>query len=509
MSSAIDRAGTSESRMSEGIGDASSNIPGAPIAKEAPTPYISAAGTSASAPEPSVKAIPGGLGGRWGVLRNKHYRNVWIASFVSNCGNWMEMVGVQWAMATSTLQPEWIDSGRPGATIMMGYLAAAQTGPIMLLGLLGGVVADRVDRRNLLLYTQALMMVIAGVLCIEGYRGAINPYVLIGLGLLNGIVMAFNMPAWQVLTPRLVPRDQLTDAIVLNGLQFNMSRVLGPALAGWLMSLLGAPGLFLINTLSFLVVIGAVATTPKAPPPRDEDANPWRLILEAFRFSFRKPGPRALVLAIAVFSMFATPLLRMMPIIVQEVYAEKADSFGLLLAIMGAGAVTGALSIKRVPAWYPRHHLIPFSVMMGGIMTGLTSTAPSLLWAAAPMFFCGLFWMWTFNSSFAALQLLVEDRMRGRIMSIANVVSFGAMPIGALLCGVIGDALPQHYAHGTRTQIGMVALAAILVCCGVVMLIWRTPEVDGMERPAIVPKNLAKRLIRGVTAGEHRRRANG
>jgi MFS family permease len=511
MSSAIDRAIVPESQRGDGTADTSSRIPGAPIAHEGPTAQMSAAGTAAGAPEPSVKRIPGGLGGRWGVLRNRHYRNVWIASFVSNCGNWMEMVGVQWAMEQSTGAAEWASAGRPGSAIMMGYLAAAQTGPIMLLGLLGGVVADRVDRRNLLLYTQTMMMVIAGALCVEGYRGAINPYVLIALGFLNGVVMAFNMPAWQVLTPRLVPRAELADAIVLNGLQFNMSRVLGPALAGALMSLpsLGAPGLFLINTLSFLVVIGTVATTPKAPPPRDDEANPWALILEAFRFSFRKPGPRALVLAIALFSMFATPILRMLPIFVDEVYHENAKSFGLLLAIMGAGAVTGALSIKRVPAWYPRHHLIPLSVMMGGVMTGLTAAAPSLPWASIPMYFCGLFWMWTFNSSFAALQLLVEDRMRGRIMSIANVVSFGAMPIGALMCGVIASVLPEHHAHGVRTQIGMVVLAGILVCCGVVMLIWRTPEVDGMERPATTPKNLAKRLVRGVTAHEHRRRAKG
>ncbi len=462
-----------------------------------------AAGASESGsgvPEPALRR-----GSSWSVLRHRHYRNVWGASFVSNCGGWMEMVGVQWAMAQSTLAPEWVDAGRPGATIMMGYLAAAQTGPIMLLGLLGGVVADRVDRRNLLVSTQAMMMLIAGALCVEAYRGAINPYVLILLGLLNGIVMAFNMPAWGVLTPRLVPRHELADAIVLNGLQFNMSRVVGPALAGWSMALVGAGGLFLMNTLSFLVVIGAVMTTPKAPAPQRDGASPWAQLLESFRFTFREPGPRALILAIAIFSMFATPLLRMMPIIVQEVYREKADTFGLLLAIMGAGAVTGALSIKRVPPWYPRHHLIPLSVLLGGAMTGLTAGAPSLAWAAAPMFLCGLFWMWTFNSSFAALQLLVEDRMRGRVMSIANVLSFGAMPVGALMCGVIGDALPERYTHGDRTQVGMVSLAVMLVGAGLVMLIWRTPEVDGMARRGAPPRNLARRLVHGVTASAHRR----
>jgi len=497
----VDSSGLSEAAHATAQSDP---LPSALGAQESLAGASGATERASVSPEPALRT-----GSSWSVLRHRHYRNVWGASFISNCGGWMEMVGVQWAMAQSTLAPDWVNANRPGATIMMGYLAAAQTGPIMALGLLGGVVADRVDRRNLLIYTQAMMMVIAGALCVEAFRGAINPWVLILLGLLNGIVMAFNMPAWGVLTPRLVPRHQLADAIVLNGLQFNMSRVVGPALAGWFMAWLGAPALFLLNTLSFLVVIGAVMTTPKAPPPREQGASPWAQLLEACRFSFREPGPRALILAIATFSMFATPLLRMMPIIVQEVYRDKADTFGMLLAIMGAGAVTGALSIKRVPPWYPRHHLIPLSVLLGGVMTGLTAAAPSLPWAAAPMYFCGLFWMWTFNSSFAALQLLVEDRMRGRVMSIANVVSFGAMPIGALLCGVIGDVLPERYTHGDRTQVGMVSLAVLLVGAGLAMLIWRTPEVDGMPRAKASPRNLFTRLHRGVTATTHRYAAMG
>lgn len=418
----------------------------------------------------------------------------------------MEMVGVQWSMAQATLAPEWTSTNRPGAPIMMGYLAAAQMAPILSLGLLGGVVADRVDRRNLLAVTQFFMMLVAAALCVTAFRGGTSPITLIVLGFLNGIAVAFNLPAWGVLTPRLVPRADLADAIVLNGLQFNMSRVVGPAAAGVLMGWLGAPALFLINTLSFVGVIVAVALTPAAPPPPHDGSRPWRQIAEAFSFSFKSRGPRALILAILIFSLLGTPLLRMMPIIVSEVYHERADGFGTLLAIMGAGAVTGALTIKRVPEWYPRHHLIPFSVLMGGIMTGLTAAAPSLWIASVPMFVCGLFWMWTFNSSFAALQMLVDDRMRGRVMSIANVLSFGAMPVGAVICGGIGEWVSGKKGDGFGTQIGMVALAATLAISGLAMLTWRTPEIDSLG-PGEAGFERRPGLMRGLTARGHRRRA--
>jgi MFS family permease len=390
---------------------------------------------------------------------------------------------------------------------MMGYLAAAQMAPVLLLGLVGGVVADRVDRRNLLVVTQFIMMLVAAALCVTAFRGT-SPITLIALGFLNGIAVAFNLPAWGVLTPRLVARSELSDAIVLNGLQFNMSRVVGPAAAGLLMGWAGAPTLFVINTLSFVGVIIAVAFTPAAPPPPHDGSHPWKQIKEAFRFSFHSRGPRALILAILIFSLLGTPLLRMMPIIVSEVYHEQADSFGILLAVMGAGAVTGALTIKRVPPWYPRHHLIPLSVLMGGVTTGLTAAAPSLALACIPMFICGLFWMWTFNSSFAALQMLVDDRMRGRVMSIANVLSFGAMPVGAIICGGIGELVSGRKGDGFGTQIGMVALAVALAVAGLIMLTWRTPEVDGLA-PADPGYERRPGLLRGLTAASHRFRAAG
>lgn len=450
------------------------------------------------------------------VLRHTHFRNVWIAAFISSLGGWMEIVGVQWAMAQATLADAWVSADRPGATIMMAYLAAAQLLPQLFLGVAGGVLADVVDRKKLLLITQAARMIVAAALCVLAFRGVINPWLLIVLGCLDGIAMAFNIPAWQVLTPRLVPREDLTAAITLNGLQFNLARALGPAVGGVLLGFYGPWLLFLLNAISYVFVIVAVMITPDAPPPpREPDKSPWALVREAWHYLLHHRAPLYLILAISIFSMLATPLLRMMPILVKETYIPGAEehlqekAYGALLGSMGAGAVAGALLIKRIPIWYPRHHFIPMSITGCGLMLCWYSASTNLLMAGVSVFLTGIFWMWAFNASFSALQLLVEDRIRGRVLAIGNTISFGCMPLGAFIAGAIGDHAANYNIAGRTgpglgAQVGLGSVSLALVFVGLAMLTWRVPEIDGLKqgddgydrRPG---------LLRGLLATAHRR----
>lgn len=416
----------------------------------------------------------------------------------------MEMVGVQWVMAQACLAASWIETGRPGAPVMMGYLAVAQTGPMLVLGLLGGVVADRVNRRKLLLFTQFLLMLVAAVLTWETFAGRSTPWMLMAVSAATGIIMVFNVPAWQVLTPRLVPRDELTNAITLNGVAFNMARVIGPALAGLLLDRFGAVTLFLLNTLSFLGCLAGIWTTPDAPaPPRDKDRHAAAEMWEGCRYVFGDVALRRLILSVVIFSALGTPMLRMMPILVSEVYHAAEKTFGVLLAIMGIGAVVGGFSLRLVPAWYPKHHLIPLSIMLGGLCIGLYSMSPDTLTAGITVFLSGFFWMWSFNSAFAALQLLVEDQMRGRALALCNVLSFGSMPLGALAAGYIGEFVSGRENDGFGTQVGLGLLAAVLTVSGLVMLIWRTPEIDGVK-PGEPLHERRRSLIAGITASAHK-----
>ncbi len=443
--------------------------------------------------------------GLWrGVLRHAAFRRVWLGAMISSIGTWMEGLGVQWLMAEKT-----------GSTVMLGALAAAQLGPMLVLGMLGGLATDRLDRRKLLLVTQSVMMVIAVLLAVASATGRASPEVLLALGLLNGIAMAFNTPAWQVLTPRLVPRDELHRAIALQGMQFNLARVVGPALAGVLLAQTSATVLFALNAISFVAVLAAIASTAPAPAPAGPAPAMRAQVVEAMRFVFGRRGPRALFAMLVLLSSLAAPLQRMLPLFVSDVFHGGEADYGLLLGLFGAGAVLGGLTLGRWPAWYPRHHLVPLALTLTGASMTLFCATRSLTLAGLWIFLAGTTWIWAFSSMMTAVQLLVSDSMRGRVLSVTNMAMFGAMPVGSLLAAVLGERLVV-WLHGwidigplgmTAVQLGVGSMALLLTLCGVVLLVFRTPEIDEPEPGAVVPPR-ARSLWRGVTAVAHRPRSS-
>jgi len=460
---------------------------------------------------PAATVEEGGGGAsasRWGVLRHTHFRTIWIASFGSYMGGWFEYVGTQWIVASKTDSLLW-----------MSWIGAAQLFPCLLFGLFGGVVADRVNRKKLLIVTQVAMMLIAIGFAAVVYLDVAEPWVLLLLSLAQGIAIAFNMPAWQVLTPRLVPRADLVAAITLQGISFNVARAIGPSLGGVIMGATNATALFAINAASFIGVMIAVLRTPDAPAPVSDGKGLWDLqkvwsdTKEAIRFVFLSRGPRAAFLASVVFGLLATPVLRFLPLFVKNVYGLQEKTFGIMTGIMGAGAVTGGLLLRKVPKWYPKHHLIPLSVTMGGLWILLFAIEDNAYVAGVFMFFVGVFWMWSFNTSMAAMQLLVEDSMRGRVMSVLNTAALGLMPLGSFLATGAGDAgaaivrhaAPVYWTAGLAAQMGIAFVATLLMGAGGVMLIWRTPEVDGLK-PGDPGYDRKPGLVRGITGATHRPR---
>lgn len=435
---------------------------------------------------------------RLGVLRHPAYRLVWLTSLASSIGTWMEAVGVQWLVASETRSP-----------LSMGLLAAAQLGPMLFLGMLGGVLADRVNRKRLLIATQSCLMVIALLLAIASYEGWATPRNLLLLTLLNGIAAAFNIPAWQVLTPRLVPREELSRAIALNSMQFNLARVVGPAIAGVLLAAYGPTVLFAINAISFIGMVVAVSLTPDCPAPAGEPRRTAAMIAEALRFVLTNRGPRALLLGEIIFAALAAPVLRMLALFVAEVYEASENLYGTMLALMGAGAVAGGLALRLVPGWYPKHHLIPLAVVACGGAVTLFAAAPTPALGIAPIMLVGVFWLWCFSSFSAAVHLLVDDDMRGRVMSIYNTAVFGAMPLGSLGAALAGEAIAHRIVPGAppgvAVQAGVALAGLILTGAGLVMLVWRTPEIDGL-RPGDPGGRRRVGLFAGVTGSAHRPR---
>lgn len=467
------------------------------------------ASLAASAPQRAEPIIP--RPHRWGVLRHAHFRTVWLASAFAYVGGWFEFVGTQWLVTE-----------RAPSMVWSSYLGSAQLVPSLLLGLLGGIIADSVNRKTLLVITQFAMMIIAlgfaAVVWFEPSRNWLLGW-LLALSLAQGVVIAFNNPAWQVLTPRLVPKDELFRAITLSNISFNAARAIGPALAGLILAAWNPIILFMVNAAGFIAVMLAVLSTPDAPAPADRKGwwrdlgAMWRDTKEAARFVFHERGPRAAFLATVVFATFATPVMRFLSLFVTNVYHLQERTFGFLTGAMGIGAVVGGLLLKKVPAWYPRHHLIPLSILLGGVWILLFSITAHPWIAAAFMVFVGWFWMWSFTSAMGALQLLVPDAMRGRVMSVCNCVALGLMPVGYFFASAVGELgakiiqkrAPTFWDDGLATQLGVGICALICIAAGVVMLTWRTPEVDALK-PGDPGHQRIPGFWRGLTAALHRPR---
>ena len=470
--------------------------------------------------------IPALAASRWGVLRHTHYRNILFAQVFSNIGTWTEMFAIQMYVAQRT-----------GRLDDQGTLGVCQLLPIFFLGIFGGLAADRVNRRTLLVVTQLMAGVVAiGVAMVVSMTFDAESRTpirwLFGLGVLNGCVMAFNFPAWQVLTPRLVPREDLGKAITVNGIQFNTARIIGPAIAGLVLARWGAPPLLWFNAATFLLMAGAVMTTPDDPAPKQSEEGTVSRVREAWSFLMHNRGPRAVFLAQFALCMLAAPMVRMLSNFVIAVYglgegqleearktaaaagveastemvqhlaAEAAG--GTILAVQGVGAVLGGLCLRFVPKWYPKHHFIPLSVAGLGLSItafGLTRT----LWTGyIAMGVCGWFWMWAFNQSWAALQVLTPDRLRGLVMSITNVAVFGAMAVGALIAGFGGQQLQEHHVLDAAgaTQASILMLSVPLALAGIFMMLFRTPEVDQMARQP-GDARVARSMYHAITAKEH------
>jgi len=247
------------------------------------------------------------------------------------------------------------------------------------------------------------------------------------------------MPAWQALVPALVPREELPSAIALNSAQFNVARLLGPMVAGALLTAAGAAAVFDVNVLSFLaiVVVLALVRVPAQPlreaPTRAGVLRKQGGVREALSWTLRQAGPRRILLGLLMFALLAAPVQGLLPVYADQLLHVGAQGYGALLACLGAGAIAGALTLARLPPTYPRHHLIPLSMLGFALCAMLYASSSSFALSGFALTVGGVFWVWSLASSNTAMQLLVPDRLRGRAMSVLALANTGALPLGHLL----------------------------------------------------------------------------
>lgn len=369
------------------------------------------------------------------ALRNYDFRMFWSGNFLSNIGTWMQNVAQSWLVLTLTAN----------SAFWLGVVSFAGSIPFLLFTLFGGVVADRVDKRRLLLVTQSIMMVLAFILATLTWFKIITVWELVVLSFLNGMAMAMNAPSYQALVPRLVPRKDLTNAIALNSAQFNLSRILGPTLGGYAMALFGMAGNFYLNGLSFLAVLWAL--TRIRYPAEEERDHPGLLdsLRQGFTYLRGEPQMYVLVWMTAVTSFLVIPFITFIPFFARMQLNLGETGLGWLLAFSGFGSVAGAITVAAAGAIRHRGKVVVIAGLF--FFSAIIGFCYSHVFALSAFFaliegFSGILMISCFN---IAIQHLSSDEMRGRVMSIYATSFLGLPPLGALLAGELSRHIPTGH----------------------------------------------------------------
>lgn len=361
----------------------------------------------------------------------------------------METVGVGILVTQATGQAQWA-----------GLVAAAGFAPNALLGPIGGALADRVARHRLLVTTTVAQTALAAGLTTLAAIDAAHPWAVTLIVLASGCAGALGFPAYQSLMPDLVPREDLPGAVALGAAQWNLGRVIGPALAGIVIDVGGYEWAFAVNTVSFLAVIAAVAPLRF---PRPEPAEPESIlgaIRSGARFSSREPGIRAVMTYLALNSLVAAPFIALVPAVALKVFGDERGGTAALVTAQGLGAVVMALSLGGLAARFGHRSVLLAALTGLPVALTLYALAPTLELGVLAIFVVGFFYLGCLSSFTTIAQLRAPPEMRGRVMSALMVLLGTLYPVGAVIQDALGDAVGLRATTvGAAIVLGVVLLA--------------------------------------------------
>ncbi len=363
------------------------------------------------------------------ALRHRNYRLFFSGQLVSLTGTWMQTVAQSWLVYRLT-----------GSSLLLGTVGFCSQVPIFALSPFGGMVADRFDRRRVLLVTQGSMMLIAAALAALTLSGKVTVGHVMVLAALLGIASAFDIPTRQAFLSEMVPREDLLNGIALNSSVFNGARVVGPAIAGLVVAAIGEGFCFLGNAASFVAVITGLSLirTARRAPPR---GGGLAYAFEGFSYVRRTERVRAVLVLLAFASLLGTPYAVLMPIFADRVLGVGADGLGLLMGASGVGAVAGALFLARREGLGGIGTLIARASTSFGVLIALFALSKNAWLSAALLVPAGFAMMVHMAASNTAVQSMVPDHLRGRVMAVYSMVFMGTSPIGALLAGTVAQRI--------------------------------------------------------------------
>ena len=415
-------------------------------------------------------APPGLLRRTFRALRLYNYRLFFVSQVVSMSGTWMQSVAQAWLVLQIT-----------GSGVDLGITVGLQFGPVLVLGAWAGALADRIDKRRLLMATQTAAALFALILAALTFADVVTIWMIWVLAGLTGVAVALDLPSRQSFVFEMVGPDDLANAVGLNAVIINSSRIVGPAIGGLLIAAVGVASCFLFNAVSFIAVIVALAMmrTAELRPSKPVRRRPGQ-VREGLRYVWRTPELRIPLAMLAVVSTLAYNYSVVLPLLTKDVYGRGGGAYGALSAAMGVGALAGALLMASRAR--PSRRLLVTSAFAFGVVTVLLAFAPSYLWGMAllvPMGAAGVLFISTVNS---LLQLNADDAMRGRVMALWAVVFLGSTPIGGPLTGLIARGF------GVRAAVAVGGVAALATAAGAYWALRRRQlRAGACEAPVCLP----------------------
>lgn len=391
-------------------------------------------------------------------FKHRNYRLFYAGNLLSNTGSWVQRVAQDW------LALELTHSGTA-----LGIVTALQFGPAIVFSLHGGRLADRFSKRRLIVWTNAMSAATAAVIGVMVLSSSITINWLYALALLTGVAGAIQAPIWQTFVHDLVGMDDLPNAIALNSTNFNIGRLIGPAISGYLIALFGTGPSFLLNAASYGFSIAAlfVMREDELFPPIPFDADADGSIRAGLRYLRTRPDVIRILVLIATAGTFGLNYQMFMALMAKDEFHRTADSFGLLGSVMAIGSVSGALFVARRKI-RPTARFVHTLVLAFGVVTALAGLAPTYATYMAALPFCGFTALTMLSSANAYVQSTIEPEFRGRVMGVYMLVFLGGTPVGSPVIGWLAEAVN--------------ARASILFGGGIVVLVALTTAFLPMQR---------------------------
>lgn len=399
---------------------------------------------------PAVHELPAPAAGGWRLgfraLRHRNFRLFIGGQLVSLVGTFMQTVAQSW-LVWGLSHSEWL----------LGAVWFCTQIPVFVLAPIGGLAADRYSRYRIVIVTQTLAMLQAFALAALTLSGRVQVWHVFALGTCLGVVNAFDMPGRQSLLIQMTGKEDLLSAISLNSAMFNSARIVGPAVAGVLVAAVGEGRCFLINGVSFLAVIAALAAMRLPRFVRGEVAAPWQHLVDGFRYVYRAAHIRTLLVMVASITICNMPAMVLMPVFADTVFHRGPRGLGFLMGAMGIGAVVGTLALARRTKTAGLTRVMFYGALVLGAAFIVFALSSSFYLALAMMTAAGFSVMRQNASANTLIQTLIPDDYRGRIMALYSMTNVGVGPFGSLAAGALADRIGARW---TMLLSGVLILAA-------------------------------------------------